>query len=150
MRRARPTEAGLLSALAFRSKAAWGYDRAFMEGCRAELTITIDQIRARPVYVWTETGRVLGFYALQPESDLVEIDHLYVTPEALRRGIGRALWQHLRQEALRLGAVRVGVSADPNAEGFYRRLGFSRMGTRPSGSIPGRQLPSLELTLDAA
>ncbi len=139
----------MLSALGLRSKAAWGYDRAFMERCRAELTITIDQIRARPVYVWSEAGRVLGFYALRPEGDLVEIDHFYVAPEALRRGIGRALWQHLRQEALRLGASRAGVSADPNAEEFYRRLGFGRVGTRPSGSIPGRQLPYLELALDA-
>ena len=150
IRRARPAEAGLLSALAFRSKAVWGYDRAFMEGCRAELTIAMDQIRARPVYVWSEAGRVLGFYALRPAGDLVEIELLYVAPEALRRGIGRALWQHLRQEALRLGASRVGVSADPNAEGFYWRLGFSRAGTRPSGSIPGRQLPYLELALDTA
>ncbi len=149
IRRARPTEAGLLSALAFRSKAAWGYDHAFMEGCRAELTITTDQIRARPVYVWTETSRVLGFYALRPEGELVEVDHFYVAPEALRRGIGRALWQHLRQEALRLGVSRVGVSADPNADGFYQRFGFSRMGMRPSGSISGRQLPYLELALDA-
>ncbi len=133
-----------------RSKATWGYDRAFMERCRAELTITNDQNRARPVYVWSEAGRVLGFYALRPEGEVVEIDHLYVAPEALRRGIGRALWQHLRQEALHLGASRVGVSADPNAEGFYRRLGFSRVGTRPSGSIPGRHLPYLQPALDAA
>lgn len=135
--------------LAFRSKAVWGYDRAFMERCRAELTIADDQIRARPVYVWIESGRVLGFYALRLEDGLVEIDHLWVAPEALRRGIGRALWRHLRQEAIRLGAARIGVSADPNAEGFYLRLGFSRVGTRPSGSIPGRSLPYLELVLDA-
>ncbi len=149
IRRARPAEAELLSALAFRSKAAWGYDRAFMARCRAELTVSIDQVRARSVYVWSAAGRVLGFYALRPEGDLVEIDHLWVAPEALRRGIGRALWHHLRQEALRLGAARVGVSADPNAEGFYLRLGFSRVGTRPSGSIPGRHLPYLEVALDA-
>ena len=73
-----------------------------MARCRAELTISSDQVRARPVYVWTEAGRVLGLYALRPKGDVVEIDHLWVAPEALRRGIGRALLHHLRQEAFRL------------------------------------------------
>jgi hypothetical protein len=41
------------------------------------------------------------------------------------------------------------VSADPNAEGFYLRLGFSRASTRPSGGIPGRHLPYLEFALTA-
>ena len=38
LRRANPEDAAALTALAFRSKASNGYDRAFMEACRAELT----------------------------------------------------------------------------------------------------------------
>jgi len=39
IRPARREECGLLTELALRSKAVWGYDAAFMEACREELTI---------------------------------------------------------------------------------------------------------------
>ena len=39
-RSAKPEEADALSALAFRSKAYWGYGAEFLEACRSELTLT--------------------------------------------------------------------------------------------------------------
>ena len=39
VRAARPAEAEAISALALRSKAHWGYDPAFLEACREDLTI---------------------------------------------------------------------------------------------------------------
>ncbi len=40
IRGARQDECALLSDLAFRSKASWGYGEQFMEDCRDELTIS--------------------------------------------------------------------------------------------------------------
>ena len=39
------------------------------------------------------------------------------------------------------------VQSDPHAEGFYRAMGMERVGEVPSGSIPGRVLPKLRITL---
>ena len=39
------------------------------------------------------------------------------------------------------------IEADPDAAPFYRRIGARDVGTAPSGSIPGRELPLLELVL---
>ena len=39
IRTPRPDELSSLSDLCFRSKAVWGYDAAFMEACRGELTL---------------------------------------------------------------------------------------------------------------
>ena len=39
VRPAVPAEAGEISAMALRSKGHWGYDAAFLEACRADLTI---------------------------------------------------------------------------------------------------------------
>ena len=42
--------------------------------------------------------------------------------------------------------VAVCVSGD-EVLGFYAAMGFTRFGQSPSGSIPGRYLPLLEMTL---
>jgi len=147
IRPARPEEAALLSALALRSKAVWGYDAAFLACCRAELTVTAEDIRERPAAVSCDGEHVLGFYLLTLKERSAEIDLFYVAPEALGRGIGRALLRHLHGEAAKRGAERLEVTADPHAEGFYARHGFARSGERPSGSIAGRMLTHLELHL---
>ena len=50
-------------------------------------------------------------------------------------------------EARRLELAKVRVPSDPNAEAFYRAMGATTVGTAPSGSIPGRRLPLMELAL---
>ena len=150
IRAARPEEAALLSALALRSKGHWGYDADFLERCRAELTLKPEEIDGRPTSVYREGKRVLGFYALELSGDAADVAHFFVAPEAIGRGIGRALWHHLVETALERGVIRLSVAADPFAEGFYARMGLRRAGERPSGSIPGRTLPYLEMSLLSA
>ena len=43
-------------------------------------------------------------------------------------GVGRALFEDAVRRAAALGAEVVGIESDPNAEGFYRRMGARRVG----------------------
>ena len=139
----------MLTGLALRSKAHWGYDTAFMEACRDELTVTPEMIAAQPVFVHEVQGRTLGFYALAIDGTRADVAFLFVEPAAMGRGVGKALWRHLVGEAKRLGAVRITIESDPDAEGFYQAMGADIVGEASSGSIPGRTLPLLELALNA-
>lgn len=66
----------------------------------------------------------------------------------LRRGLhGRLLLQWAVETARQYGAGRIEIDADPDAAGFYERMGARQTGTVPSASIPGRMLPRLILTL---
>ena len=69
IRLTKPIEAAVLSALALRSKASWGYDAMFMAACVDELTILAERIQKNPTYVLEEKGRVLGFYMLESSSE---------------------------------------------------------------------------------
>jgi GNAT superfamily N-acetyltransferase len=61
----------------------------------------------------------------------VELEHLWVSPEHIGTGIGRALFDHAVRRAAALGATTLSIEADPNAEGFYRRMGaWARTSTR--------------------
>jgi GNAT superfamily N-acetyltransferase len=68
-----------------------------------------------------------GFYALVERGREVELEHLWVSPEHIGAGIGRALFDHAVCRAAALGPTTLSIEADPNAEGFYRRMGAERV-----------------------
>jgi GNAT superfamily N-acetyltransferase len=101
-------------------------------------------IRRNEVYAAVVEGKPVGFYALVVEGREIELEHLWVLPERMGAGIGRALFNDAVGRAASLGAEALGIESDPNAEGFYRRMGATRVGGI-SYSIAGqkRTLPVL-------
>jgi GNAT superfamily N-acetyltransferase len=144
VRAARPVEAGLLSELALASKGHWGYDAAFLEACRDELTLTAEDVVVQRAAVVERDGRVVGFCTLVGDPPELELGMMFVDPAHVGGGVGRELWAHARALARRLGAERVTIDADPHAEAFYLAMGAVRIGEVASESIPGRSLPRLE------
>ena len=65
---------------------------------------------------------------LPVESGRCELDDLFVEPDRMRGGIGRMLVHDLATRAAEAGASHVDVIANPNALGFYVRLGFAVTG----------------------
>jgi len=148
LRAGRRDEARLLSELALRSKGYWGYDQAFLDACRgAELTLAPEDVEGQRVTVAECDGQVVGFYALAGDPSAGILADLFVAPERIRSGVGRALWQHAIAAARTLGFERLTLEADPGAEPFYLAMGAHRIGSVPSGSIPGRVLPLLEVPI---
>ena len=144
----RADEAAALSDLALRSKAHWGYDAAFLEACREELTLTPEQAGGTRV-VRDSAGTVVGFHLLAPDPDdrpgRGELLMLFVDPSAMGSGVGRVLLEDAVASAGERGWTALRVESDPGAEGFYVRHGARRVGRVPSGSVAGRELPLLEL-----
>jgi len=148
LRDALPGGAALLSALALRSKAYWGYAPGFIETCRDESTYATQDVARGGFVVAQEDGAILGFYALERCAPAeVELDALFVEPAAIGRGVGRALIEDAKARAARLGARRMTIQGDPHATRFYAAAGALQSGTRPSGSIPGRVLPLFVIEL---
>jgi GNAT superfamily N-acetyltransferase len=136
-----------LSALARRSKAHWGYDDAFMAACADELTVTPDMLDNQTVRLFEDSGTRHGFYAVSVKNREAGVELFFVDPPAIGRGVGAALWHDLVLRA-QAGVTGIRIESDPEAEGFYLRMGAVRTGLCPSGSIPGRQLPLLHYDLN--
>jgi GNAT superfamily N-acetyltransferase len=143
VRIARSEDAARLTDLAMRAKASWGYDAAFMEQCRAELTLTAEKMDSWTVWVAEHDGRLAGMIALATDGARAELEDFMVEPSLQGLGVGRALMDALLAECRRLGLESVGLDADPNTEPIYQKLGFSMVGRSPSRSIPGRMLPRM-------
>ncbi len=144
LRRAVADEAEVLSELALRSKAHWGYDADFIEACREELTVGPEEIGLDRLTVAVEetTNRVLGFYGLSATtSDVAELSALFVEPDAMGTGVGRLLFDDARRVARDAGFRRLRIEADPFAADFYEHMGATVAGSTPSRSIANRELP---------
>ncbi len=146
IRPARPSEAEALSELALRSKGHWGYEPAFLEACRAELTLSPEFIQTTEVHVLEVGERLVGFYSLADREGDLELGHFFVDPPAIGGGAGKRLWRHAVDRARNLGAKGLVIESDPYAEGFYRKLGARRTGESPSPVAADRMLPMLRLS----
>ena len=139
-----------LSDLCFRSKAIWGYDEEFMEACRGELSLEPRDLELTSIAVAEHGGKPIGVAQLKVVDDEADLLKLFVDPNALRSGTGKALLAWATDVARKLGATRLTIEADPDAAPFYRRMGAYDVGQAPSGSVPGRTLPKLAMNLCTA
>lgn len=146
LRRARPDEAGVLTELALAAKAHWGYDEAFMESVKVELTFEPGTVARRHFVVAERDGSLVGFYSLDGTPPIGSLEDLWVTPSEIGNGLGRVLWEDAMAAAAAAGYEHLDIDAEPYAEGFYARMGAERIGESPSGSIPGRMLPLMRVT----
>lgn len=73
VRPALPGEAAAISALALHSKGHWGYDAAFLEACRAELTTDSGECDGRHVYLAERDGTLLGNFKLAGDPPVGEL-----------------------------------------------------------------------------
>lgn len=153
LRRPEPEEAAALSDIGWRSKAHWGYDNAFMRACRDELTVSAESLTDSAEY-WQLAevdGRIAGYIGVVPESaDTAEIEALFIEPEFIGSGIGRHLLLAATDAAKARGYTVLLIQSDPDAAGFYEKMGAKRIGDRPSDSVPDRRLPLYELDLTKA
>jgi N-acetylglutamate synthase-like GNAT family acetyltransferase len=144
IRKAATEDAPALTRIAHDAKRHWGYPEHWLQHWQDDLTISTDFIAGNDVYVAEDESGLVGFYALIIRKEKAELDHLWVTPQHIGTGVGKELFLHAMQHAARERVAEVEISSDPNAEGFYRKLGAHRIGETVS-EVDGepRALPLL-------
>ena len=119
-----------------------------MAACVEELTLTAEKASKGPVQVAERGGAVIAVAQVIRDEEGCYLESLFAEPSAIGSGAGRALFEWAVKAAARLGARELQIDSDPGAEGFYLAMGAVRVGTSPSASIPGRELPQLVYVLD--
>jgi GNAT superfamily N-acetyltransferase len=129
IRDAAETEAQPLELLQRRSSDVW-------EAYREQLAAHPDAIELPQRFIdrgWVrvavaDDGTRLGFSVVIPTGGPVhELDGLFVEPDQMARGVGRALVEDAAVRATDAGAQRLEVTAGP-AQGFYEKVDFEVIG----------------------
>jgi GNAT superfamily N-acetyltransferase len=141
IRSARAGEEERLRALAAVSKAHWGYDVDRVHAWAQTL-----EYAGKDVHVAEAGGAAGGYAVILLEGSTAVLDELWVEPGWIGQGVGSRLFRFVAAHATDLGATRMEWEADPNAVGFYERMGGRYL--RDGGpSEWGRILPVMGIDL---
>ena len=143
IRKAKTDEASVLTDIAIKSEAYWGYDPDFMDSFRSIYSVTEKFIDENPTYVAEEDGNILGFYGVSGGGDGVELEYLYVSPEYIGNEIGKLLWDHMDKYCRESNVDRIILVTSPQAVGFYTKQGAVQVGEVESLVRKGRMVPKL-------
>jgi N-acetylglutamate synthase-like GNAT family acetyltransferase len=147
IRKATTEDAPVLTRIAHDAKRHWGYPEHWINHWQDDLTISADFVAANQVYVAEREGSLLGFYALITREEKAELDHLWVAPAHIGAGVGKKLFLHAMRTAAGQGVDAVEILSDPNAAGFYRKMGAHQIGEATS-EIDGQPRTLPRLTVD--
>ncbi|MBV6402801.1 MAG: hypothetical protein CNIPEHKO_03115 [Anaerolineales bacterium] len=148
IRKVRADEYGLLSELAISAKRHWGYPERWMEIWTPQLTFAHDYFEEHEGWAAIDDEKPIAFYTLEDKDGIAWLENLWVLPEYIGRGVGKELFHHAMILARGRGYKWLQLDADPNALGFYEKMGMKKIGERHS-EVDGstRVLPIMEIAL---
>lgn len=149
LRAARIDELDKLTELCWQSKALWGYDDNAMRCCKEKLTFQPADIDNTLIYVAESGDNLLGAAQLYFNNDIAFLQRLFVAPAYTKHGIGKALFGWSLKAAHHAGAQRLLIDSDPQAAGFFLRMGAREEGMADSSSVPGQRAPRFKVTLSS-
>ena len=158
IREAKIQEANLLTNISFSSKGYWNYPEEYFKIWSNELTISSGYIQKNDVFVYENNGKIIGYYSVVELKDDIEVsgitiskgfwlEHMFIEPQSIGKGIGTKMFEHLREKYASLGVNTLGILADPNSRGFYEKMGCEYKFEYPS-TINNRTTPYLQLNLE--
>jgi GNAT superfamily N-acetyltransferase len=146
IRPAHPRDEERLREIATAAKGHWGYDLDRVRQWAAMADFSASATRDKELYVAEAKGRAIAWAALIPRGELIWLDDLWVEPEWIGKGIGSLLFRHAVERATRLAGKRLEWEAEPNAVGFYEKLG-GRYLRDSEPSLWGRVIPVMGVDL---
>ena len=141
-------EADTLTQIALNAKRYWGYPERWIEIWTPQLTFDAEYFKANESWAAEMEGQPVGFYTLLDKNGIAWLENLFIAPEYIGKGIGRMLFEHASHLALQRGCKILRLEADPNASGFYEKMGMHKTGEQRSelDGLP-RSLPLMEMEL---
>jgi GNAT superfamily N-acetyltransferase len=148
IRRVKSDEANTLSQIAIAAKGHWNYPEHWMELWIPQLTFAPAYFEQNESWVAEDHGMPIAFHTLQDRDGIAWLENLFVLPEYIGKGVGKQLFLHAVDLARQRGYKTLQLEADPNAIGFYEKMGMQKIGEHQY-ELDGqpRSLPLMEISL---
>jgi len=134
IRIAEPHEADTLTEIAIQAKSYWDYTPEQIKSWRIFLTFTPEYVVENQVWVAILDEQIIGVVAVEHTDDEIVLEHLWVSPDVIGKGVGRKLFTHVTEHE-----PEFVLTSDPNADAFYIKMGAVKIGEVES-TMQGRML----------
>ena len=132
-----------LNEISLSSKRYWGYPEKWIEHWADDLTITEKHLHDQKIIVLELESLVIGYCSIADQGNHYEVMHLWVIPEYIGNGYGKALLMEALHNYIVVNKPIL-VTADPNSEAFYQKQGFVTF-QKVESFPPGRFLPLMKM-----
>ena len=148
IRRVKPEEADTLSQIAIAAKRHWNYPEHWMQLWIPQLTFGPAYFQEHESWAAELNGEVVAFYTLQERESNAWLENIWVLPKYIGQGFGKELFLHVLSHSRELGYTTLRLEAEPNAVGFYEKMGMRKIGEHQY-ELDGRPriLPLMEIGL---
>ena len=146
IRRGDAGEGARLKEIAVASKGHWGYEPARVREWADRGDFSPEVLKGLALFVAEAGERVIAWASVEPRGDTAWLADLWVEPEWIGQGVGARLFRRAAEHARSVGARTMEWEAEPNALGFYDKMGGKRI--RDSTSEWGRMLSVMGVDLD--
>jgi len=148
--KASPNDHEILTEITKKSKAYWGYSNEQIENWSQFLTVSKEYIETNSVYNLIVDHQIIGYYSFFHESEnTIKLDNLFVLPDFIGKGFGKVLMNDFLIRLQDIQVEKVVLNSEPNAENFYSKFGFVKVGQIET-SIKDRYLPIMALLIEKA
>ena len=138
----------ILTEITKKSKAFWGYSEEQIKKWESNLTVSKEYILKNEVFnLIDDDDEIVGYNSwIKNVDNSVKLDKLFVLPEFIGKGYGKLLMNDFLEKMKHQKIDRITLDAEPNAEKFYQKLGFTKIGEFET-SIKNRFMPIMEMKL---
>ncbi|MGD1843540.1 MAG: GNAT family N-acetyltransferase [Thermonemataceae bacterium] len=132
-----------LNKISVAAKSYWNYPQEWIDYWKREANLLLqpEDFTQQVIYKLI-TEEIIGFGSIEKHADHYEFIHLWIAPAYIGQGYGRFLLESILAAVVEPSAVVI-LEADPNAEAFYQKLGFTTYDQVESYPA-GRYLPVMK------
>ena len=147
IRRGSARDAARLREIAIAAKAHWGYGLERVREWADTGGFTPEALGRMALFVAEADGKTIGWASLKDAGATTWLEDLWIEPGWIGKGVGSRLFREAAAHARAGGATAIEWEAEPNAVGFYEKLGGRHV--RSGTSEWGRTLSIMRAELDA-
>lgn len=148
IRSVRINEAEILTNIAIKSEAYWGYDFEYMEKFKKIYKVTKEFISNNPTFIIEDDDNIVGFYGILNEKNETALEYFFIEPNFIGKGYGKVLWSHMINNCKCIRIKEFEIVTSPEAKEFYIKMGAVQIGEIESLVKKGRKIPQLMYRLE--
>lgn len=148
IRNAKAEEYKILTDIAIKSEAYWGYDSDYMDKFKFIYKVSEEFINNNPTVIMEEDENISGFYGILTEQNETSLEYFFIEPKYIGHGYGKILWNYLVKDCKNLGIKEFSIVTSPQAKEFYVKMGAIPCGEVESLLKKGRIIPQLIYTIE--